>query len=74
MDPNGGENTYKAGSVFVNGKICMENGVIPDLDMAELRRQAQLSGDHVWSTVQDWDPKGRTAEEASPWSLPLHRH
>jgi 5-methylthioadenosine/S-adenosylhomocysteine deaminase len=61
-------------TVIVNGKICMENGVIPDLDMTELRKQAQLSGDHVWSTVQDWDPKGRTAEQASPWSLPLHPH
>lgn len=59
-------------TVIVNGKICMENGVIPNLDIDALREEAQQSGNHVWSTVQDWDPRGRTAEEASPWSFPLH--
>ena len=59
-------------TVIVNGKVCMENGVVPELDIAGLRSQAQLSGEHVWSTLQDWDPRGRTAEEASPWSFPLY--
>jgi 5-methylthioadenosine/S-adenosylhomocysteine deaminase len=59
-------------TVIVNGNVCMENGAIPGLDIAALRDQAQRSGEHVWSTVQDWDPRGRTAEEASPWSFPLH--
>jgi 5-methylthioadenosine/S-adenosylhomocysteine deaminase len=61
-------------TVIVNGKLCMENGVVPELDIAGLRSQAQLSGEQVWSTLQDWDPRGRTAEEASPWSFPLHSH
>ena len=61
-------------TVIVNGKVCMENGVVPDFDIAALRDQAQLSGEHVWSTLQDWDPRGRTAEQASPWSFPLHEH
>jgi cytosine/adenosine deaminase-related metal-dependent hydrolase len=61
-------------TVIVNGKVCMENGLVPGLDIAALRTQAQLSGEHVWSTLQDWDPRGRTAEEASPWSFPLHSH
>ena len=61
-------------TVIVNGRVCMENGVVPELDIAGLRSQAQLSGEHVWSTLQDWDPRGRTAEEASPWSFPLHSH
>ena len=52
----------------------MENGVIPGLDMHELRTQAQQSGEQVWSTLQDWDPRGRTAEQASPWSFPLHKN
>jgi len=25
----------------------------------------------VWDTVAEWDPLGRTAEQASPWSFPL---
>ncbi len=37
----------------------------------QIRDEAQQSGNHVWSTVQDWDPRGRTADEASPWSFPL---
>jgi 5-methylthioadenosine/S-adenosylhomocysteine deaminase len=61
-------------TVIVNGRVCMENGVVPELDIAGLRSQAQLSGEHVWSTLQDWDPRGRTAEQASPWSFPLHSH
>jgi 5-methylthioadenosine/S-adenosylhomocysteine deaminase len=50
----------------------MENGVIPGLDIDDLRDQAQRSGEAIWSTLPDWDPRGRTAEEASPWSFPLH--
>jgi 5-methylthioadenosine/S-adenosylhomocysteine deaminase len=60
-------------TVIVNGQVCMENGVVPGLDIPELRNQAQISGEGVWSTVQDWDPRGRTAEQASPWSFPLHQ-
>jgi 5-methylthioadenosine/S-adenosylhomocysteine deaminase len=60
-------------TVIVNGEICMENGVVPGLDIPELLKQAQISGEGVWSTVQDWDPRGRTAEQASPWSFPLHQ-
>jgi 5-methylthioadenosine/S-adenosylhomocysteine deaminase len=61
-------------TVIINGRACMENGVVPEFDIAGLRSQAQLSGEHVWSTLQDWDPRGRTADEASPWSFPLHSH
>jgi 5-methylthioadenosine/S-adenosylhomocysteine deaminase len=61
-------------TVIVNGEVCMENGVVPQCDMAALRDSAQLAGEQVWSTLQDWDPRGRTAEQASPWSFPLHPH
>jgi 5-methylthioadenosine/S-adenosylhomocysteine deaminase len=60
-------------TVIVNGEVCMEDGVVPNLDIAGLRDQAQAAGEHVWSTLQDWDPRGRTAEQASPWSFPLHQ-
>jgi 5-methylthioadenosine/S-adenosylhomocysteine deaminase len=52
----------------------MENGVIPGVGVAALREAAQAAGESVWASVQDWDPVGRTAEEACPWSFPLHRH
>lgn len=61
-------------TVIVNGKICMEGGVIPGLDLHKLRDDAQRAGEAVWASVQEWDPLGRTAEETSPWSFPLHAH
>jgi 5-methylthioadenosine/S-adenosylhomocysteine deaminase len=61
-------------TVIVNGKVCMEGGVIPGLDLNKLRDATQSAGEEIWSSVQEWDPRGRTAEEASPWSFPLHAH
>ncbi len=58
-------------TVIVDGKICMEGGVIPGVDFAALRNEAQQAGQAVWDSVEEWDPLGRTAEEASPWSFPL---
>jgi 5-methylthioadenosine/S-adenosylhomocysteine deaminase len=58
-------------TVIVNGRVCMEQGVIPGVDFAELRAQAQAAGEQVWGTLQEWDPLGRTAEAASPWSFPM---
>ncbi len=58
-------------TVIVDGKTCMEGGVIPGVDFARLRAEAQAAGEQVWATLADWDPLGRTAEQASPWSFPL---
>ncbi len=58
-------------TVIVDGRICMERGVIPDVDVSRLAADAQAAGEAIWSTLQDWDPCGRTAEQASPWSFPL---
>jgi cytosine/adenosine deaminase-related metal-dependent hydrolase len=58
-------------TVIVDGKLCMENGAIPGVDFAELRAQAQAAGEQVWAKLQEWDPLGRAAEAASPWSFPM---
>jgi 5-methylthioadenosine/S-adenosylhomocysteine deaminase len=58
-------------TVIVDGRICMENRVIPDLDLDALRTAAQESGETMWKNWSDWDPMERTAEEMSPWSYPL---
>lgn len=58
-------------TVIVDGKICMENGVIPGVDFARLCEEAQAAGEHVWDTLAEWDPLGRSAEEACPWSYPM---
>ncbi|MCB1546800.1 MAG: amidohydrolase family protein [Hyphomicrobiaceae bacterium] len=58
-------------TVIVNGKTIMENGVIPGVDFAKLREQAQISGEEVWATLQDWDPLGRSHEDACPWCYPI---
>jgi 5-methylthioadenosine/S-adenosylhomocysteine deaminase len=54
-------------TVIVDGKIIMENGIIPGVDFASIREAAQAAGEQVWATLQDWDPLGRTHEEACPW-------
>ena len=56
---------------IVDGVVRMEGGVIPGVDFAALRNEAQQAGEAVWNTVAEWDPLGRTAEQASPWSFPL---
>ncbi|MBO0757455.1 MAG: amidohydrolase family protein, partial [Bradyrhizobiaceae bacterium] len=54
-------------TVIVDGKICMENGIIPGVDFARLRNDAQAAGETIWSTLSDWDPLGRLADEACPY-------
>lgn len=58
-------------TVIVDGKVCMQDGVIPDVDMAQLMQDAQAAGERVWATLADWDPLGRAAEEACPWCYPM---
>jgi 5-methylthioadenosine/S-adenosylhomocysteine deaminase len=58
-------------TVIVDGVVRMRERVIPGLDIASLRRQAQAAGETVWSGLPGWDVLGRTAEQMSPWSFPL---
>jgi cytosine/adenosine deaminase-related metal-dependent hydrolase len=58
-------------TVVIDGVLRMRDRVIPGIDMAALRRDAQDAGEDVWARFQDWDPLGRRAEEMSPWSFPL---
>jgi cytosine/adenosine deaminase-related metal-dependent hydrolase len=58
-------------TVIVDGKVCMEGGVIPGIDFSRLREDAQAAGEQVWDTLAEWDPLGRSAEDACPWSYPM---
>ena len=58
-------------TVIVDGRICMEGGVIPGVDFSRLREEAQAAGEQVWDTLAEWDALGRSAEDACPWSYPL---
>jgi cytosine/adenosine deaminase-related metal-dependent hydrolase len=58
-------------TVIVDGKLCMENGVIPGVDIPKLMADAQAAGETVWDTLSEWDPLSRTAEEACPWCYPM---
>jgi cytosine/adenosine deaminase-related metal-dependent hydrolase len=58
-------------TVIVDGTVRVRDRVIPGVDLAAIRDQAQQAGEAVWSRVQEWDPLGRTAEQISPWSFPL---
>jgi cytosine/adenosine deaminase-related metal-dependent hydrolase len=57
-------------TVIVDGKVCMENGVIPGVDFKQLRADAQAAAETIWSTLPDWDPLGRSAEDACPYCYP----
>src|SRR5262249_13862377 len=57
-------------TVIVDGKVVMEGAVIPGVDFAKLRAQAQAAAEQIWGTLADWDPLGRTHEQACPWSYP----
>jgi cytosine/adenosine deaminase-related metal-dependent hydrolase len=58
-------------TVIVDGAVRMRDRVIPGVDVAALRQEAQEAGETVWRRVQEWDPLGRTAEQMNPWSFPL---
>jgi cytosine/adenosine deaminase-related metal-dependent hydrolase len=58
-------------TVIIDGKTVMENRAIPGLDIEELRKQAQISGEKVWASLPQWDLLGRTADVACPYSYPL---
>lgn len=58
-------------TVIIDGQTIMENRTIAGVDMDKLRQMAQASGERVWASVPDWDPLGRTAEEACPYCFPL---
>jgi len=58
-------------TVIVDGVVRMRDGVIPGVDLAALREQAQRAAERIWGAFPGWDPLGRSAEEACPWSYPL---
>ena len=54
-------------TVIVDGRVVMENGTIPGINLTDVAAQAQEAGEQVWETLQEWDPIGRTHVEACPW-------
>jgi 5-methylthioadenosine/S-adenosylhomocysteine deaminase len=65
-------------TAIVNGVVRMRGGKIIGLDLEEIRREAQVVADRLWSRLQEWDPLGRTADDMAPLSfcpsLPQHHH
>ncbi|MFZ2081852.1 MAG: hypothetical protein WAV38_35410, partial [Xanthobacteraceae bacterium] len=57
-------------TVIVDGRLCMEDRTIPGIDFARLRAEAQAAGEQIWATLSEWDPLGRTADVACPYSYP----
>jgi cytosine/adenosine deaminase-related metal-dependent hydrolase len=57
-------------TVIVDGKVCMQNGIIPGVDFGKIRADAQAAGEAIWATLPEWDPLGRTADEACPHCYP----
>jgi 5-methylthioadenosine/S-adenosylhomocysteine deaminase len=40
------------------------------VDFAALRAQVQAAAEQIWDTLAEWDPLGRSHEQACPWSYP----
>ena len=57
-------------TVIIDGKVCMENRIIPGVDFRKLRTEAQAAAETIWATLPDWDPHSRNAEEACPYCYP----
>jgi 5-methylthioadenosine/S-adenosylhomocysteine deaminase len=57
-------------TVIVDGKVCMQRGVIPGVDFRQVRADTQAASEAIWATLPDWDPLGRTADEACPHCYP----
>ena len=57
-------------TVIVDGKVCMQGGVIPGVDFRQISADAQAASEAIWATLPDWDPLGRTADEACPHCYP----
>lgn len=58
-------------TVIVDGRIVVKDGAIPGVDFAKLRTQAQEAGEQIWDTLEEWDPLGRSHEDACPWCYPM---
>jgi 5-methylthioadenosine/S-adenosylhomocysteine deaminase len=58
-------------TVIVDGNMVMQGGLIAGVDFVRLRADAQAAAEQIWETLADWDPLGRTHEEACPWSYPI---
>jgi cytosine/adenosine deaminase-related metal-dependent hydrolase len=58
-------------TVIIDGKVVLENGVIPGVDLKDLLAKAQESGERIWASLHEWDPLGRTHEVACPYCYPL---
>src|SRR5258708_8035685 len=51
-------------TVIVDGRVVLEGGVSPGVGFAALRAQAQAAAEQIWDTLADWDPLGRSHEQA----------
>lgn len=56
-------------TVIVNGVVRMRDRQIPGIQLDEIRRAAQSVAEELWSSVQEWDPLSRTADERCPMSF-----
>ena len=65
--PEGCQRTIAAYVDTLTERTAMPGGV----DFAKLRAQAQTAAEQIWDTLADWDPLGRSHEQACPWSYPI---
>jgi cytosine/adenosine deaminase-related metal-dependent hydrolase len=58
---------------IIDGRIVMEDGVVPGYDPVELGRAVQAGAEAMWTGMQSRDWAGRGIEQLSPSSYPPFR-
>jgi cytosine/adenosine deaminase-related metal-dependent hydrolase len=58
---------------IIDGRVVMENGVVPGYDPTELGRAVQAGAEAMWEGMQSRDWAGRGIEQLSPSSYPPFR-
>ena len=57
-------------TTIIDGEICMQDRIIPGVDLTQLARDLQTAGERMWPRMKDHDWGGRDVELLSPQSFP----
>ena len=58
-------------TVIIDGRIVVEQRRFVGVDEAALLARVQVEAERIWEKIPEWDLRGRSAGEISPWAFPL---
>lgn len=60
-------------TVIIDGKTVVDQGQFLGLNEGELLSRVQAEAETIWAKIPEWDLRGRTADQISPWAFPLRK-